>query len=385
MTKRITLTLILTIAISTKPCLSKIPFQIFSFSEKKTSENPSSLNENKLGYENNDYLVLYNSDKIHLLDMDGVILNQWDLSYSKRIKFLDDCSIMVLENNDDKFLVKKDFSDNTIWRYEAPGITHHDFDITKEGNIIFLYRTTLSKKFKLDNECKHSQVTSDAIMEITPEGKQVFQWSLYENFGSIINTHQCTDENLDYKKELDWAHPNSIDIIKENKWYKKGHKAFKPGNIIITLRHLNKVAILDKETKDIVWDYSGEEDGYSLEFPHEGEMIPEGLPGAGNILIFDNGSVRKFTRVIEINPITKKTIWSYSDPGNFFNPYAGSHKRLKNSDTYISDDESSKAFIVDKKGRIKWQYKDSNSTLPVKRPTIFPKKDFAHCFSKESN
>jgi outer membrane protein assembly factor BamB len=113
-------------------------------------------------------------------------------------------------------------------------------------------------------------------------------------------------------------------------------------------------------------------------------MIPEGLPGAGNILIFDNGSDRKFTRVIEINPITKKTIWSYSDPGNFFNPYAGSQKRLKNSDTYISDDESSKAFIVDKKGRIKWRYKDSNSTRSVKRPTIYPRKDFAHCLSKES-
>jgi hypothetical protein len=106
--------------------------------------------------------------------MDGVILNEWDLSYSKRIKFLDDCSIMVLENNDDKFLVKKDFSDKTIWRYEAPGVIHHDFDITKESNIIFLYRTKLSKNFELDNECTHSQVTSDAIMEITPEGKQVF-------------------------------------------------------------------------------------------------------------------------------------------------------------------------------------------------------------------
>ena len=64
--------------------------------------------------------------------------------------------------------------------------------------------------------------------------------------------------------------------------------------------------------------------------PHHTHMIPKGLPGEGNILVYDNGgwadygppndmapnginNIRRYyTRVIEFDPITKKIVWEYS-------------------------------------------------------------------------
>jgi hypothetical protein len=72
-------------------------------------------------------------------------------------------------------------------------------------------------------------------------------------------------------------------------------------------------------------------------------MIEKGLPGAGNIIFFDNGL---FTRhrthtgqsfVIELNPVTKEIVWIYETEGyaniKFFSKTMGSQKRLPNQDT----------------------------------------------------
>jgi hypothetical protein len=177
------------------------------------------------------------------------------------------------------------------------------------------------------------------------------------------------------------VHPNALNVLQENKWWRMGYKEFKPGNILVTAHHFHEAIIIDRDTKRVVWSYLG--DDLPLEFPHEAKMIPEGLPGAGNILIFDNGNNgRNYSRILEFNPISKKTVWSYSKPGDFFNRWAGSQQRLKNGDTFISDSNSGRAFIVNKKGEIQWQYTRPGSTW-AKRIKIYPRKDFAHCITNE--
>jgi hypothetical protein len=110
----------------------------------------------------------------------------------------------------------------------------------------------------------------------------------------------------------------------KNKWYNAGDERFNPENIMICSRHANIIAIICRETGEIVWkigpDYSQKtEEGKKIGQivgPHHAHMIPEGLPGAGNILVFDNGGFsgygilgmpnkfRCYSRVIEINPYT---------------------------------------------------------------------------------
>ncbi|MFN2920502.1 ArsR family transcriptional regulator, partial [Escherichia coli] len=55
---------------------------------------------------------------------------------------------------------------------------------------------------------------------------------------------------------------------------------------------------------------------------HDAHLIPEGLPGAGNLLVFDNQgdagypSVQRGlvsgSRVLEIDPLKKQIVWQYT-------------------------------------------------------------------------
>src|SRR5438128_12614736 len=80
---------------------------------------------------------------------------------------------------------------------------------------------------------------------------------------------------------------------------------FKPGNVIVSYRYINTLAVVDRDTKKIVWKTVGLTIGQ-----HNPHFVPGGLPGTGNLLVFDNGyvdgntnpyraSTRPYSRVLE--------------------------------------------------------------------------------------
>lgn len=91
-------------------------------------------------------------------------------------------------------------------------------------------------------------------------------------------------------------HINCASYLGPNKWYDQGDERFHPDNIIWDSREANILAIISHETGKIVWKM-GPDFTESRELRmigqiigmHHAHMIPQGLPGAGNILIFDNG------------------------------------------------------------------------------------------------
>ena len=343
--------------------------------------------KNILGYLDDEYVLVYGKEKIWLFDMNGKQYKEWN-SNIKRAQLLKNCNLMVIDNNQSNQLTEKNYKGQVLWNYEVPGSTHHDFEITKDGHITFFYNKPVPEEFELTNNCEHGQILTDVIIEVDREGKQYFEWPFYKHYGKMINEMKCTKGALarqkksNFSKMLDPIHPNALDVLQDNKWYRMGYKEFKPGNIIVTAHHLRKAFIINKEDGRVVWLYDGRNNDVPLDGPHEAKMIPEGLPGAGNIMIFDNGlHERKYTIIREINPVTKKTVWEYSKPGEFYSKWAGSWQRLKNGDTFISDDGSGRAFIVNKKGKILWQFvKDFGDDEPwVKRARLYPKKDFGHC------
>jgi len=91
-------------------------------------------------------------------------------------------------------------------------------------------------------------------------------------------------------------HINSISTLGPNHWYEEGDRRFHPDNIIFDARNSNILAIISKETGKIVWrvgpDYNENEATKKLGWiigQHHLHMIPRGLPGEGNLLVFDNG------------------------------------------------------------------------------------------------
>ena len=77
---------------------------------------------------------------------------------------------------------------------------------------------------------------------------------------------------------------------------------FKAGNLLVCFRNVNLLAVLDGETYEIQWSWGPG----VLDLPHQPTMLD-----TGRILVFDNGTYRNFSRVLEIGPITGDISWKY--------------------------------------------------------------------------
>ena len=131
----------------------------------------------------------------------------------------------------------------------------------------------------------------------------------------------------------DYLHVNCMSYLGPNKWYEHGDMRFKPDNVIFDCREANILAILDKESGKIVWkigpDFNATPELRKLGWiigQHHFHMIPKGLPGEGNLMVFDNGgwggygvpnpgsrngsknALRDYSRVLEFNPITLEVV-----------------------------------------------------------------------------
>ena len=72
---------------------------------------------------------------------------------------------------------------------------------------------------------------------------------------------------------------------------------FRKGNWMICLREVSLVAIIDKDTKKVVWGWGPG----VLDHPHSPVMMPD-----GQIVVFDNGMNRGYSRLVKMNPATGK-------------------------------------------------------------------------------
>ncbi len=91
-------------------------------------------------------------------------------------------------------------------------------------------------------------------------------------------------------------------------------------------------------------------------------MIPQGLPGEGNILVFDNGGIAGYpfllrfnSRILEFDPITLDLVWKYENP-SFFSFYISSAQRLPNGNTLIDEGSVGRIFEVNPGGEIVWEF-----------------------------
>jgi hypothetical protein len=195
--------------------------------------------------------------------------------------------------------------------------------------------------------------------------------------------------------------------VGENRWYEEGDLRFHPENIITDARSSNIIFIIarydhpDGETwlaGDVVWrigpDYFPGKPELKLGQiigQHHAHIIPRGLPGEGNMMLFDNQGQAGFgrllpglpptnpnkfgaiSRVIEFNPVTLDIVWEYVNvvdctgpvcaegtPGTmnrkFFSPFLSSAQRLKNGNTLITEGIKGRVFEVTVEGEVVWEH-----------------------------
>lgn len=126
-----------------------------------------------------------------------------------------------------------------------------------------------------------------------------------------------------------------------------------------------------RETWSIKWSWGAE----NLEFPHDPSLLDN-----GNILLFDNGLLRGYSRVLELEPASQEIVWEYtgSPPEDFYSPIMGAAQRLPNGNTFITHSWKGRLFEVTSSGDIVWDFYNPHIFKGThRRATIYKARRFA--------
>ncbi len=370
----------------------------------------------------------FNQMKVYLVDHKGVVVHTW-LSDSKTKG-----TTILLENGtllrgrsglngqpDGVELL--DWNGSVLWDYVPPsGFTwHHDFEPLPNGNILIntmvSYHEQEAIELGRDPEITHGFLVVEPILEIKPNGTAggdvVWKWDpldhliqdydhVKRNFGVVKDHPELIDINYQPADIPEWQHTNSVSYNAEL------------DQIMITDRNFDEFWVIDHNTTmaeaaghtggahgkggDILYRWgnpeaydAGNASNHVLYGPHDAHWIGPGLPGEGNIIVFNNGMNSELTRpegrfstveelVLPINATggydltpgsaygPSDPIWSYntSPPESFFAWAMGGVERLPNGNTLVCGGSTGYNFEVNSKDEIVWDYR-SNSIFRVSR------------------
>ncbi|MFC1868004.1 aryl-sulfate sulfotransferase [Thermodesulfobacteriota bacterium] len=315
-------------------------------------------------------------------------------------------------------LVQVDWDGNIVWKFdkydfiEDPGEEpmwmvrqHHDYQ--REGNTVGYYAPGMEPLVDRGNtlilchknlknpEISDKLLMDDAIIEVTWDGEIIWEWIASDHFDELGFSEEAKNAMCRFPNMKggagDWMHMNAMSSLGPNKWYDSGDERFHPDNIIWDGRQTNIIAITAKKTGKIVWklgpDYTVSPQTRKLGQiigQHHAHMIPGGLPGEGNILIFDNGgwagygapnpgsarghnnALRDYSRVLEFDPTTLELVWQYTpreagfvmpaDSYKFYSGYISSAQRLPSGNTLITEGADGRIFELTPGYEIVWEY-----------------------------
>ncbi len=372
------------------------------------------------------YTLLSRFTQTILVDMNGTVIHRWPSFFSQPAKMLPGGSILAGSEyrlcgidgiGDFTSLNEIAWNGSIVWSYHGwednRARQHHDFE--REGNPVGYYapgqdfvpqgKTLILAHHEVFNtSISRRPFADDIIYEIdwngTPTG---FVWRASEHFNQFGFTAEIKHGiyvNPGVLGDGDLLHTNSMSLLGPNKWYSTDpvtYSCFNPQNIIISTRNTNFLAIISRDTGDIVWrvgpDFKNTEAGRKLGQLiglHHAHMIPQGLPGEGNILLFDNGGMagygyfgmprncRLWSRVIEFNPVTYDIVWQYShrvlhwliprtgDNHKLYSFYMSSAQRLPNGNTLITEATNGRVIEVTNTSKVVWEY-----TTPTRVQQIY--------------
>lgn len=330
------------------------------------------------------------TEEVILVDRDQSVVHQWNFD-AERAWLLPNCNLLVLHGSKwgrkqaewqdlTRSIREYDWEGKLVWEHVADSVVHHDAIRTSSGETVFLQRELVPSQLKKrirDRVLAHSRISSDRVVAVNRAGEITWSWAIFESLSpSDCGRYRCREVPElfgEHSRSFDWTHTNSVRELSDNSLYRAGDKRFRPGSLLLSVRNHATVYLLDRPSGRIVWKYSGGA-GDPLSGVHDAEMIPEGLPGAGNILLFDNGRPpeREWSRVVEVDPSSREVVWSYQDDG-FHSRASGSAQRLPNGNTLISEDLRGHVFEVTRAGEIVWRFKSSVRTCRAR------KYSFDHC------
>jgi hypothetical protein len=179
-----------------------------------------------------------------------------------------------------------------------------------------------------------ANIISNVLVETDTKGNIYWQWRAIDhtNIKDVANDIELTQFTIDF------THINSLDEDIN-------------GNILISIRHFDEIALINKTTGDFIWRMGGfycknnqftfindNENGFSgFSHQHCASILPN-----GNILLYDNGNLKPnlYSRAVEYSvDVSLKTatkVWEYRNSPDIYNSTFGTVYRLENGNSLIN-------------------------------------------------
>jgi Spy/CpxP family protein refolding chaperone len=327
-----------------------------------------------------------------------------------------------------------------VWDFRlvnARQLPHHDITPMPNGNILMIVNDRKTAKETLAAGRRpeltgDSHFLPDSILEIKPTGKTtgeiVWEWHLWDhlvqdfdkskaNYGNVAEHPELV--NLNYGEDAlapiaatkDGAEKlKSIGYVGTNTGGRRGNPDWTHCNgvsynpdldqISISVHGFSEFWIIDHSTSkaeaaghrggksdkggDLLYRWgnprayrAGTKADQKLFAQHNAHWIPKGLPGAGHILVFNNGSGRPDGTYSSVDEIVlpvdgqgryeykagvafgpDKPVWSYTAPKktDFYSFFISGAQRLPNGNTFICSGANGITFEVTPEKEIVWQY-----------------------------
>jgi hypothetical protein len=320
--------------------------------DRAPTHNPEARSVTKRNPKAFDGVNLYSSRhraEALLIDNNGKVLHKWHASRQKpswvHTELLPNGDLLAISKLHS--LAKYDWSSKLLWQQSLAA--HHDLDIGSDGTIFLL--TSSIREIEYDDVL--IPILTNAITTLTSTGRFIKKTQLFPAMGSLIperrlkrikSTFAQGYKRRDLFQEstsTDVFHTNSVQII-----HKDVPNIASRGSILLSVRELNRIVIVDHSMTRLLWSWGVGE----LEEQHHATLLAN-----GNIMVFDNGIRRKQSRVVELNPATKKIEWSFTQP-NFYTRLRGAAQKLPNDNVLITESDKGHAFEITPTGKIVWEF-----------------------------
>lgn len=292
-----------------------------------------------------------------LVDIDGRELHKWSYKLDKwpwnnaignapvkdwwrHFQLYEDGGIVVIYEN--QGLVRLDKDSKLLWK--TSNLAHHHVEIADDGTIVVLTRR------KEDHpQYNSAPLEVDYIAYLSADGKTLREISILD---ALLASDQYKGMWLDSgRSDPDIFHTNSLFLVGDA--MARRLPGVSKGDVLLSLRHLNAVAIVNPASEKVVWAATGD-----FRMQHDADELAN-----GDLLVFDNlhkGITASSVEAYDPTTMSQTWIFAGSEGEPFFTRNSGRQQRLDNGNTLLVETENGRVIEVDKAGQVVWEFYNPN-------------------------
>jgi hypothetical protein len=342
-----------------------------------------------------------NGPRATLLDMRGTVVHWWELPFRQawphaphvedplpdnqihwfRCHLYPNGDLLAIYHADGDTpygygLVKLDKDSKLLWAYANR--VHHDLDVGEDGTIYTLTQKIIDEP-PAGLEFVSTPCLTDSLVALAADGRELETIPLLQAF--VSSPYAPVLDSVPYHLTMrylgggpapsrsqrrqirqDLLHTNSVKIL--SRALAPRFPSFQSGQVLLSLRNLNALAVLDLASRRVVWAAQG-----IWRMQHDAEFLDN-----GHLLLYDNGGSPRGVRILEYDPLTQAVPWLYADEKrrHFRARFRGASQRLPNGNTLIVDPDHGRLIEVTPDKELVWEsvssFVDSQSASSPEYP-----------------